>query len=1002
MPQNFAAKITSQIYKRGGSRQSSAALPKKRIAFPGTERTSKGAAQKHVPKTTNSILDALPGRNLGNLLNGLRVDYSTEQGRRYVSGVRRQIRDERAARLAKPGTLESAMATIDEKLGDRVSVDQRKTIKGYLTALGGATGVTENHLELALKMAGQGHFGYMARKAQQSRSADKSLAELLEFSPQALTEAFDHGMPIVKTKAGGRISFDNARTRWLEAGGTPEIGSGRDYLDNSEIYYTAFGAIPMREENMRRTGRPYRAAKEDNPDYGQPVTRNWPSKLLRSVLQHSIAKSDPDVRREVIEQELQSDLVRGADDIHNSVRFFVPGLSQLSILEEGSLLLDSMNEIGIGSTTAEFIKGTLESVNIFDPAIGPAQRVARGVNAVLMALGVGAGARATWARGSKFGAAQHLAKKLQISEREALHKLLEWESYAKRYISQQERLIRSGKRQTHTRIGNKLVSFLPNRNPPGNSIARETNPKVTDSSWIRDRLGTSEHRKQRPSPAQKTGVKQRRSLAAKSAPRLTLGRGVTPVDKDIESIGRQIVDHANRSGKSPWDFVRDIPEPLQGRVSNYISEIQSRRSPTDARSLKHVMVAELGDLLGTKKTKIGFTIADKAVFGMVTLPSGARFRMHGGPGYRLKGTDPHAGDGLAWSSSTLPRAQAHHGVARLGAPTQLTISNAVENVFASHVVPAVRAEIAHAVAVRSVSPGDILSHARHTVAKYNSTKIAVRKKLPIPGSTQEFLASLDLLDDFEVRAAFGKMFWSAPSRGRRPTNPFGASWTEVSKAMNEPTLADRGPGDVLGVLAVDPRGKSRMGTGHPIYPHGVIGENLGVSRGGDVSILLAGPLDKARESFANQKRPVLVPSEAQIRNRLRTWLMYGHREHVPAGVLEVDTDHLVEFLTGNQRRIAQLESALASSRIRGKQSGMLSATMVELASRSAIRLTFDSGLSMSKALERSFKQFRMTSEEALLASLFVQAMARSYHAGSRYRVRRPREFSRMGGRRVAR
>lgn len=96
---------------------------------------------------------------------------------------------------------------------------------------------------------------------------------------------------------------------------------------------------------------------------------------------------------------------------------------------------------------------------------------------------------------------------------------------------------------------------------------------------------------------------------------------------------------------------------------------------SDVGSLEKASATEVGDLLRNRDTvPVAFTQTDLAAKGVVRLPSGAAVEMHGGPGFRLRGTEPLSGDGQAWASSTRAVAEGHHKRAAQGAEIQLHLA----------------------------------------------------------------------------------------------------------------------------------------------------------------------------------------------------------------------------------------------------------------------------------------------------------------------------------------
>ncbi len=104
-------------------------------------------------------------------------------------------------------------------------------------------------------------------------------------------------------------------------------------------------------------------------------------------------------------------------------KYFIPYVGQQALRVDLVGLGGRAIEVGPGTAGREFVEGMLESANVFDPRIGNGEKIARGMNAILLGYGLTHGAIKAYETGNRGVAAFELTKKLNVNMVEA-YKLL--------------------------------------------------------------------------------------------------------------------------------------------------------------------------------------------------------------------------------------------------------------------------------------------------------------------------------------------------------------------------------------------------------------------------------------------------------------------------------------------------------------------------------------------------------------------------------------------------
>lgn len=387
---------------------------------------------------------------------------------------------------------------------------------------------------------------------------------------------------------------------------------------------------------------------------------------------------------------------------------------------------------------------------------------------------------------------------------------------------------------------------------------------------------------------------------------------------------------SRETGRPKEDFYTGIKSVIDQMANeNALTQRENtgtidQATPAVKRS-PQAMLKDVAGVVGNgPTTKVGFSIADIAKTGKVTLPSGATFDAFGGPFYHLPGFDPNAGSGNAWAAEGEGVAQAHHNRAAQGAALHFTLSNSPDNVLNSHGVLAIKAEIDHALSNNTMSPQVLFDHIKKTVDEWNkspeSNKLtkgdgpdkkvaktsAVSRKFTTPKDIPDFVKQLDKLDTFNSRRVMSDLFWKKTwdkkTRKYNLENPFGYGSDAVADALKEPAVAHTGTSDVINAFLVNPHhGPAKANDSlHPIYGEGISGDNLGLTKHNDITVMARGNktlMDAVNSSIADQG--IKNPSVAKLKATIKGFMLMGNpaKGHQSGGILDVPTPDVLSFFT---------------------------------------------------------------------------------------------------------
>lgn len=259
------------------------------------------------------------------------------------------------------------------------------------------------------------------RKDREARERQSRL-DKLPFTVAAIRRAVDLGLSGVETKTGGYVSMRVALANWHRATGETSVEGSNPYaLDDPKLYAFDLAGKADPEALIRATGKPYVPSIVENPERGEPMLTNLPSKLVKNVTR-GIAEKHKNLSRqeidELVRQAGDSREAKVGDTVFNFAKYLVPGLNTAAGVEDAGALVARSQEVGPLQAGGEMLEGILRGANVFEPGIDPAERVARGLNALLLGLGVTAGARKAFTRGQDALVVKELARKTGKSEAE--------------------------------------------------------------------------------------------------------------------------------------------------------------------------------------------------------------------------------------------------------------------------------------------------------------------------------------------------------------------------------------------------------------------------------------------------------------------------------------------------------------------------------------------------------------------------------------------------------